>query len=787
MKHKYLFVLLIFGVFVSFSTRIMAAEETRNTEVRRVKPVDSPIKAAQKQTLAVPQKSEQSPENKTETLHTDETLTATPPPTATTEEEKRYSLSFESSPLDVVLAMYAEWAGRVVIKPEKVNANITLKAKDLTQKECMEAIETALSMNNIKLVPLGEKFLKVSQANAPDSTGEGAPVTIGDNIYFPPTGQIVTHIITLKHAEISEVQAAVQHLMHAYGKIQTLENINSLMITDTSDNIQRIRELISFLDQPKERIEPRIYHLQYADAKEVVDKLNEIVELAQSIKKKSSSKPQTSSRPTTPIGVIRARRPGQSTSPTQATITKTESSDAVMIEGIVKIMADERTNVVLIFSHERNFDFFDRIIDVLDVEVEPAVAFEVVQLEYANAEEISSTLNELLGSVQSSSTLKSKTSSSRSRSGSITLVPRVTPKTTSTETAKSLNKLSENTKVLADQRTNSLLLMGQKEDILSLKRIIANLDVMLEQVLIEAAIFEISLDNSTETGIQWFLRNKEDKDRYAAGWGDAKLPLFNSDGTSATDKSLILDSALSYYMRLNGINTETAIRLSKNDSKANLLSTPVIMTTDNTEATITVGEQRPIVTATETTSQSIDSLRSQYEYKDIGIKLKVTPHINPQKFVVMEILQTADQIAGSETIDGNNVPIIANREIEATVMVPNRGTIALGGLVTRDDQDTKSRIPILGDIPFIGKYLFGSTKSGSTRRELIVLLTPYVLTTPEEMLKETKRLHDGLNISPEDWSQGWTDSSLSKPPSASGTQELSNMLEDRESGTPENE
>lgn len=685
--------------------------------------------------------------------------------------EKLYSFKFEGADLDTVMQTYCEWTGQIYLKNDAVKAAITLKADSLTKRESIEVMEAILGMNNIALVPMGEKFVKVVQSTAPDLSGQGLKINLDPDQEYTGTDKIVTQIIQLKNVQIPEVQTAVQHLMHAYGKIQTLERSNSLMVTDTESNMLRIRELIEFLDQASARIEPRIYNIKYAEATEIAAKLNEIVTAAQGDQKNPVGG-TTGIR--TPPGVIRARATqAQPAAPTQATISTTEANNTVIIQGTVKVMADERTNIVLIFSQQENFDFFDNIIKVLDVEVEPAITFEVVNLEYADAEELASTLNDLVGaatgsrsspssgsgssaSSSSSRTSRSSSSSSSRRTNTQSSGPSqmVAPKAEAapgTTTIENLSRLSENTKILADKRSNAILLMGQKSDIAAIKNVIAQLDVMLEQVMIEAAIFEIGLSESLKHGIDWLYQSR-DENRVGA-WDGTSL-LTNSAGNVAS-------GALTYYRNLTDINTKLAINLAATDNNARLLATPVIMTTDNTEAKLSIGEQRPVVTSTDSFANSSGTQRSNYEYKDIGIQLTITPRINPQRFVVMELVQTADQLGGNVSIDGNDVPIILNREFEASIAVPDRGTVALGGLISSEWGDDVTKIPILGDIPLLGRYLFSSVKKTESRRELIVLMTPYVLNDPMEMERETKRIYKATDITPDDWTaKNWSDSKL---------------------------
>ncbi len=677
---------------------------------------------------------------------------------APVKEEKLQSFKFEQADLDLVMSQYCSWTGQIYLKNDAVKATITIKADRLTTQESIEVIEAILGMNNIALVPMGDKFLKVVLANAPDLVGHGGEVNLDPIHEYTGTDRLVTQIIPLEYAEIQEVENAVRQLMHAYGKILALQSSNSLMITDTEANIIRIREMVAFLDKATARIEPRIYHIKYADATEIAAKLNEIVAMAQADQKKTSgATPSRSSTPTirTPPGVIRARttRP---TSPSQASISQTGVASSVIIQGNVKVMADERTNVILIFSQEENFAFFDKIIEVFDVEVEPAISFEVINLEYADAEELSGTLNELVGAAQGSRSTSSGSSSSRSSNSrstsqrSSSSSRQVRPNATS-GALQSLSKLSENTKILADQRSNSILLMGEKADIAVIKNVIASLDIMLEQVMIEAAIFEVTLGDELEHGLQWLYKSQ----------GSDKVGSWDGVGLVTNVVGNVASGALTYYQNLAGIDSQLAVKLSASDSNVRLLSTPVIMTTDNTEASLSIGEQRPVVTSTANYANSSGTSSSNYEYKDIGIQLTVTPRINPQRVVIMEILQKADQVGDEVMIDGNLVPVIFQREFEATVAVPDRGTVALGGLINSEIRDSVSKIPILGDIPLIGRYLFSSVSKKHRQTELIVLLTPYVLATEEEALNEAARRYDSIDMLPKDWpKKGWSDSPL---------------------------
>jgi general secretion pathway protein D len=679
-------------------------------------------------------------------------------------QEQLISLSFEDAPLEQAVELYREWTGRTIIKQADLSARITLKGRQLTQNEAKQAIETVLSMNGVALVPMGDKFLKVVPiANARQEGMEIKPFDADKK--YTEADVLITQVIPLRFVVFADVQPLIQHLVHGYGKIIQMDRINSVLVTDTSANIARIVELVGMVDQPAEKIEPRIYQLKYAEAATIAGKLKELVEAAKTKKGEQTVVGDVRTIP----GVIRAPKLDTAL-PETAQEQQTE-----MIQGEVKIVSDDRTNILIIFSKAANFSFFDNIIKVLDVPVDPAVIVEVINLEFAKAKEISGILNEFVGAAKATEKTKAPGGDNGKAEGSKTvdeIIQRAvepTGREISPVAKSAIGRLSADTKILSDERSNSLLLMGRKSDIEAIKQVIASLDVMLEQVMIEAVILSVNLGDDLSTGVQWVYNTQKDTSgntngianpiQQLVGWNGSKL---NNGASNSVVGAL--GSGLSYYGIFPSVNMTALINATKSDSNARILSTPVVLTTDNTEAKITVGEERPVISSSinSGTGGNVNdgySARSTYQYRNIGITLKVTPNINPQGFVVMEITQTADDVGGEVTIDGNKVPIVSKREISATVAVQDRSTVVLGGLVRKSNSKSASKIPILGDIPLLG-WLFSTHNNSDARTELVVLLTPYVLTTPEQAQQKAKQLYDSSDSKNTLWPRGWSQSPL---------------------------
>ena len=707
--------------------------------------------------------------------------------------EKLLQLNFRDSPLDQVLDLVAELKGKTIIKSPGVNATISLKSQSrLTMSESLQAIETMLAMHNITLVPMGEKFLKVVQTA--QARQEGMPINIGlPEEMFRETDKLISQIFMLKHVELAEIQAVITGigLLHGYGKIQPLERANSLMVTDTEANLARISEILDFLDQPIEaKIETRIYDIRFAEASQIAAKLNELIADSQA----KEERPQITvaeSLPAipTPPGVIRARQAQPQPQAGSEVDAAMQVAERGVIRGKVRIIADDRTNILFVISRTENFLFFDRIVAVLDRPIDPAITVRVVALEYAKAEEISGILNEFIGAASSDkqtggagrtgpSDTDAGATDSRSQALRDFIRARTDQRTTqpaqSETTESAIGRLSPETKILADKRTNSLLMMGKLNDLAILEDLIDHLDIMLAQVVIEAVIIEVGLSDEIRSGVDWVQRsmvayNEQNvgpgggltvREPVAAWGGGTSLGAGTTrDGRSIQGQNAVGAGGMNWYMTLFDLNIDAVIRLAQSSRNSQILSTPVIVTTDNTEAKIIASTQRPVVTTTSTTDGG--SIRSSYEYRDIGINLTVTPRINPQRVVVMEVNQTADDVAGEILIDGNLVPEITKRELTATIAVGDRNTIVLGGLILSRDAKSETKVPFLGDIPILGN-LFKFKNTQKQRSELVVLLTPYVLMTPAEARAESTRLFSASGARQREWHEGWSDSPFGK-------------------------
>lgn len=706
----------------------------------------------------------------------------------TTEGETLYQLKLSNASLDVLLdEYYAPLTGRTMIKAPGVAGTFNFKAREkLTKAEMIQAMDSLLSMNNLALVPLGERFFRVVQIDKAPTEGlaiqrDGLPAG-------PDSDALVSQLIPLKYLEMEDANTIVQSMLHGFGKVQRFDRISSLLVTETATNLRRIHEILELVDQPTElKVETRVYEIKHAKASEIAARLNELVSDSQGEKKEEVAQvAQPAAAVRRPAGMIRARPaavPEPAPSADSAAALEAAMAEKGILSGKVKVLADERTNIIIVISRPSNFTFFDKIVAVLDRPVDPEVVVQVVALEFADAEEMAGLLNDFIGAAKSETDKAAPAASAESADGRARALEdfvraraaaadRVR-QAAGEESASKIGQLSANTKILADKRTNTLLLMGTKGDIAALQDVVKKVDIMLAQVLIEAVILEVNLNNNVAYGVNWLQKSMTAYSQRAAGanggvslrepvasWGGAfgNQNFGSAAGDTITRASAsALNSGLSYFFTFADLNIDMVLDMVASSGEGRVLATPVILTTDNTEAEIMSGQQIPIRTGDTTSGGTI---QSDYEYKDVGIQLKVKPRINPSRYVTLEITQSADTL-GDPVDVGNNGKMYAinKREMTASISVPSRATIVLGGLVQTDYQNLNTRVPILGSIPVLGS-LFRSEDTTRKRTELLVLITPYVLMTPGEAREETERLHRASNVAAEDWYRGWSDSSL---------------------------
>jgi general secretion pathway protein D len=611
-------------------------------------------------------------------------------------------------------------------------------------------------MNGIAIIPMGEKFMKVVQIAT--AKQEGLPFA-GEGKSQPAADTLMTQVIPLKYAEPPDVVAALQPFLHAYGQLIPFPKSGCILICETAANVNQMLEIIKVVDVPSAlRMETIVIVVEHAKASEVVTRLQAIIQETQ----QAGGRPSAAATPTpTPAPV----QPGGLRLPVAraagaATTSGGGAAEDSVVEGKVVLTADERTNKIFILSRPSNFPFFEKIIAELDAKVEPDVIMKVISLQYATAEDAASEVNALISGGSPTFTSRcstSSTSSSGARTTTAAPPPPVAASVGGGANAADTGFLqfAQGVRILPDPRTNSLLVMATKEDMLRIEELIRNVDTAVSQVQIEVIIAEVTLNNELDVGVNIFKR-LFDEGQVSQTGGSGTGPTSPLQLPKASDLSSELISnlpaaaafagsgGLTYFATFQNLKLDAVIHALATTAKGKVLSTPVIQTMDNQEANILVGESVPVPVSTvssvigNTGTLATGQLNSNIEYKDAAIELTVTPRINPNGYVRMDIQQKVNDFGASVQVNGTSIPTITKREAKSSVAVQDGSTIVLGGLIKENKTVSETKVPFLGDIPFFGQ-VFKSKTSNKIRNELIIFIRPTVMRNDAEAVAAARR------------------------------------------------
>ena len=732
------------------------------------------------------------------------------------------ALRFVDAPADMLLNDYARRTGRILLPAPNVptaTTKITLVSPDsmeLTDEQYLAAIERILNWNDIVIELEGEIFVTVTPANDPTKRNPDireTPSMEDEALFQYPegTGEFVSHMITLKYITIDEGKAVLEGFQRPTAKIQLFERTNSILITDAADNVNRILRIMAFVDipTPPARESIHVVQIKFAKAADIKARLQELVDAAQgepastgprrmtAPQESTSGSPRTTNRPL-PQGVtLPGGRPAVVAEPVPTSTAMMEvlmqDAERGIIRGTVKMVSDERSNILMILTRPENMSFFQKAIDVLDIPATVEVVTEFFRLEHAKADKVASLLNDLIsndaakrdqpgvatraGGDGASATLAEAAAAASSRRTQNTAVDASIVSDAAKSRVGQLSK--DNIRILPDERANGLLIMASHEDLEAIKDVIRQVDVRLAQVLIEVILVEMNFDNSLDTGVDWVQRvlsGNSGSLLYAGQGGGGTLNPPMNLGTLGNELAGGV-SGLSSYFTFPGQRLDVVLRAVATDSKARIMASPIIMTQDNTEGVLT--STRSVYINKGKTVSGYGENRyesSNVDTRDVGLELKVTPMINDTGYVVLNVAQTIQSIIGYQLIDGEPWPTVSERKMGADIAVQNGETVVLGGLAQSETSDTRSKVPILGDIPLLG-WFFRSTKKTEIRSEVVVFLTPRVINSNEEAREEAIRRRVSLDTAGT-WSGRWSMSTLADPVTAEEAQAMEDRLHD---------
>ena len=588
-----------------------------------------------------------------------------------------------------VLDLMQRWTGKSILRPQALPASVyTLSLPaSITRDEALLAIETLLNLNGIAVIQQGDKFLKV----VPNLVAKAESPTLltGSTLELPPSGRIATKIYTLKHANAQEFITQIISSLNttlASPPVYFGRN-NAFLITDSITNLQKIENLVVQLDRPQlDLVVTKSYTLKNAMATDLVNKLT---------------------------AMLRTQAVASGGAPFRLSTGTT-------------FLADERTNRVLLMGSADQHDFFDKLIETLDQKSNPNTKTDVIFLRHADAQQVATLVTSLVTGQTTAAARAGNTVRSATVNRTPTPVAAPGAPAGATTSQMGADEFSSNLTVLPDVRSNSVVVSGTNDDLRLLYDLIDKVDIVLPQVRIEVVIAEVKLSDNESNGFSTLgltvLNGKlVGIGGSGAGFGVTGIPVTPANPVLNTGQTIV-NPAQGALGANNSLSATIGLVTTPRKGDLKILSVPAITTTHNKEATLFVGESRPVITGS-TVAATTGQITSTVSQRDIGITLKVLPLIGKDGAVQLQISQSVEDILGSTILDGNDQPIIGRRTTDSYVSAMSGEIVVLGGLqrtVTTKSTTRLGPIPIIGDI-------FGSSTNLEEKQELVIFLRPYVL------------------------------------------------------------
>jgi general secretion pathway protein D len=601
---------------------------------------------------------------------------------------KTWKVNLKDADITALVSEVAEVTGKNFVVDPRVKGTITvISSKSLTASELYELFLGVLSVNGFAAVPSGSAVKIVPDVNAKQMA---VPV---DADFSQKGDALVTRVITLDNASAVDLVPVLRPMMPQFAHLAAVPSANALVVSDHANNIDVIATIIRQLDG-SDSDEVEVLVLKETRVDDVVSMLESLTGVS---------------------------GPGAA------------SKDAKQFYR-VRVVADSRSNRLLLKGSANGRKRVRELVTTLDIPNERLGGVKVFRLKHASAKQVAEVLRGLV------------TGDGGNRGSASSAAP-----AGAAAGAAAVSVSGNGVSLIADDSLNALVVRADPAMMKEVMNVIEQLDQRRSQVLIQAAIVEVSGDNAQQLGVQWaagdpksgvglinFSTAGSSLASIAAAIASDKPPASFSDGAAiALGKT---------GTNANGDRTfyGALIQALATTTNANLLSTPSIMTLDNQEAKIVVGQNVPFITGSSTSSSSTTTNPFQtIERQDVGITLKVIPHIGEGGTVRLEIEQEVSAVLPS--VQGVNSAdlITSKRSIKTTVLADDGQTIVLGGLIKDDNTKTVSKVPLLGDIPLLG-YLFRATSDQKTKQNLLVFLQPTLLRDGGSAVEMSRRQYDSI-------------------------------------------
>lgn len=583
-------------------------------------------------------------------------------------EEQNWQVNLKDADISAFIGQIADITGKSFVIDPRVKGKITvISTESMDQEAVYELFLSVLEVHGYAAVPAGDVVMVVQQ-NSVKQKGRDLEEEIRDN-----SGELLTKVLPIKNTPALDLVPILRPLVAKYGHLAGVKSANALIISDHASNITRIEQIIDRLDKSGSE-ELEVIQLKEAWVGNVVTML-------------------------------------QNLDPDKVAQGKGGPGGAA---GSIRVVADERSNRLIIKGEKTARERIRRLINELDKPSYFSGSAKVIRLQYADAKKLAELLKNLMSDTESAGT------------------------------GKDANKVKGKASIFADEELNALVVRAEPSLLKEIDDVITELDVRRAQVLIESAIVEVSGNVTDALGFQWVAGQT---DRPVGGTN------FSTAGNSLNDIAAAVASptpagalanglTLGAFSQKNGeIEFGAILQAIESESNSNLLSTPSILTLDNQEAEIVVGQNVPFITGSTSSSNNANPFTT-ITREDVGVTLKVKPHIHEGKALRLEVEASAESVA-TTSVQGQ-ADLITNKRSLKTMILANDGeTIVLGGLISDDVREAEDKVPLLGDIPLLG-WLFKTKRTEHIKRNLMIFLKPTIVLDRVKSSEITRDRYNGI-------------------------------------------
>jgi general secretion pathway protein D len=678
----------------------------------------------------------------------------TAPPAAGAPAAPNIVFNFDNADIEVVIQAAAEIVGfNYVLAPAVRGRKVTIQTIGrIASNDVFNVLLTILDVNGLAAVRSGNLYRIIPREGAPQTS---VKVVVGRDVNASGArDEILTQIVPLKYISAADAVNLLRPFVAQQGAVTSHRETNLLIITDTAANIRRLLEILKLADVQVALDELQVIPIKYADAQELAQLLNQMFSTG---RLRTGATVAGAPVPAGPLGAAGAPAPPGPAGP----------GAGPSAERAPLIVAERRSNSLVVHARKQETETIRQLIAKLDTDIYGGQRVFIYFVEYAKAKDLAATLEAIYGRPGAAQGARPPGAPAGALGAQPPLTQQASPNFPSGVSRPAAAGVFEGEgaqgqielRFIADEVTNAIIVTTYPRRWKEVGETIKALDRLARQVLIEVLVAEVVLNEDTKLGIEWAVRSGRytfTNTQNSTGLTPSLPPPNIIPGGGGLGSGTILPTGFNMFTFAAG-EFIAALNALATEDRVNVLSSPSIMTSENKKAVINVSTSVPIVTSQQVPvsagGNTGNSITQTVEYKDAGVILTVTPRIGEKGTVALDVKQEVSDVGPNQPPPVNS-PSFFKREAETSVVLLNNQTLVLGGLIKSNKDFIRTGIPFFSKIPVLG-YLFGSTEEKIQKTELLILITPRVVTSEleanrvtEQMRKVTPGLEQSFKLAP---------------------------------------